>query len=241
MRQEQDRKTIKLVAIGIAVLALIGIALFIVDSQLNKNPYGDNVAIKNYDQKVKNLPNDYKNLFSAMLFEAVKVNLPDVKPGDINGGTIREGSDTQQEVTTGRQYAGSFIVDIESVKQSYRVQYEYSSNPGDGFSSGYPLLVSCLEKDELIYGDFNCKDKQTENSQETDPIIGILPYVTLDYELRAIYDDSGDITLRAQLFLSAADYRSGIEKIVAQRKKSVEQWIRSAGYNPANYVINYIY
>lgn len=57
-------------------------------------------------------------------------------------------------------YFINFIVDIEDLRQSYRVVYRWSDDPqNENIPQNVPALAFCLEENELKYGDFKCKDK----------------------------------------------------------------------------------
>lgn len=240
MNPVYDRKRVVIfIGVTVAVLSLIILFITILSGVFSKNPYGDSVTISNYGQKIKNLPKDYENLITSMLYDMVRHNSSEnIKLTTIGNAVIRSGSDTQ-EASNGR-VTGLFIVDLESIKQSYRVQYEFSIDPNNDTISGYPLLVSCLEKDELIYGNFDCKEVNSDLSQE-DPIIGLLPYTTLTYEIKGTLNDSETVSLQVTVFLSSADYKTGVDAAIEQRKQQVEAWIHSQNLDPTNYSITYSY
>jgi hypothetical protein len=243
MKLSLSRKQI-IALLGVGFI-LVCIGIYVLFQSLNKNPNGDSVSIQGYDKKVKNLPVEYKDSFTAMLFKTIKYNSPEGKTSatitSINDAVIRAGSEKQNTVTAGSQYSGSFIVDIASIRQSYKVQYEYSTNPNDGFTSGYPLLISCLDASELLYGDFHCKDTFSQNNSVTDPIVGILPYSSLDFKIIAIQSSDGKVSLEITLLLSDSDRRSNIDSAIATYKNEAAKWIVSQGYDPTKYTINYIY
>lgn len=55
-------------------------------------------------------------------------------------------------------YVTDFIVDLPSVKQSYRVHDEYYMVP-HRYSNDYALLVTCPHPEDLIYPSFKCTDR----------------------------------------------------------------------------------
>ncbi|MFZ2126014.1 MAG: hypothetical protein WAV04_00700 [Candidatus Microsaccharimonas sp.] len=203
------------------------------------NPYGDEVIIKNYRETVKNLSGDYENLIMSSLYHTIDLNMDNVP--EIQDATIRNDSATQTYEKTDNVYRGSFIVDMESIKQSYFVEYSYSPDPNSSAIGGYAIIVSCLPVDDLIYGDFNCKDSLTIESGDTDPIVGVLPHSTLTYEIKAIANEDSSVRLVITLLLTRVDYNTREAEAVEQYKQEALSWLRTQGYNPDNYSIEYIY
>lgn len=68
-------------------------------------------------------------------------------------GTIRDGS--YKKVSEDNGYTVSFITDIAAIKKSWRVEYTVSNTGNDGST---PVIISCLEPNELRYEAFECKD-----------------------------------------------------------------------------------
>lgn len=231
--------------IGLVILLAITVTgltlLFIVFGPKGGNPYGSEVLIKGYDDNVKNLSTDYENLIMAELSGVIKLNTKDGESvANVKDATLRDGSAQQEYSEEFSIYRGSFVVDIESLKQSYLMTYTYSRDPDSAALGGYPVLASCLPVDQLKYGDFSCKDIETEESGDLNPITTILPYSTLSYSIRAVHDDD-TIRLVVTLFISGADRRSGEAAAVTAYKNEVLDWISSKGFNPADYEITYKY
>ncbi len=235
------KRTALIVTAVVGGLIILGLVITIIAVSLNRSPYDNGVAIQNFDKLVKNLPKERKDAVFAALYEVVKLNNSGEVP-DITDAIIREGSEVQTPAGP-RQYSGSFIVDIASLRQSYLVQYAYSPDANDHFMTGYPLVVSCLPADKLIYGEFDCKNPGFIDSTPIDPIVYILPYSTLSYEVRALTspaDPNGKTTLKITLFLSDADYRTGKDAAIESYKQQALSWIRSQGFNPDNYLLQYV-
>ena len=230
--------------VGILFFIIIGVFIYIAYSNANKNEYGESLSINNYDQKVKNLSKQYKDAITASLYKTVLLNSSnEVKASSIKDAIIRENSDSQDEVIKNEQYTGDFIVDIASIKQSYKVQYTYSKTVDNEVLSGYPILVSCLDVKDLKYGDFKCKDLYVDKSKQDDVIVGYLPYNTLDYRLTG-NTTTGELVINAKLNITPGDLKGSVEsrqKIVAMYKKEVTNWIKSKNLDPSKYTIVYNY
>lgn len=232
---------------GIAAVVMIGLVAgaAAIYNALHKPTYGTGgVAITNYDKKVKNLPDDRKQSIEAALRNTIKLNLPnDTSMPNIDDATIRDGSEQQTELIKNTRYKGTFIVDIASIKQSYRVNYTYSSDPHDSFAVGYPVNITCLTTSELKYGDFQCKSVTSEESKGVDPIVGLLPHTTLSYNLRAD-STSGNLILYARLDIASVDLKGDVaskQRAIAMYKKEVTDWISQQGLDPSKYTIKYNY
>jgi hypothetical protein len=239
LRTLNKKRLFLAIIIIVSVCIVLGIIATVTYNTLNKNPYGQGIVINDFNKKVKNLPSDRVESISAMLYNTVQLNLKDGQEmPNIPDANIREGSEKQDEVTKNAQYSGSFIVDIESIRQSYKVTYSYSKDPNDDFMSGYPVGVSCLDGAEVIYKDFQCKDLTSEESKGVDPIIYRLPHDTLTYRITALEGDDATISLQIDLYLSSVDL-SDSAAAIQQYKLEALTWIESQGFNPDDYQITY--
>lgn len=247
MDQSSKKRLRLIVIIGIIFLVVLAVVLLIVDQVMNKNPYGNYIKIQNYDAKVKNISKDYENKITSSLYDIVVLNLNEEIDGTaVEDAFIRESSEVQNEATRGSRYSGSFIVDIESLQQSYRVQYSYSNITNDNFVSGYPILLSCVNPQDVKYTDFKCKDlTNTETTINTpkDSIVNFLPYSTLSYSLRG--DLTGEsLIIHAELRIASVDMPTDTNErreVIQTYKNMVTDWIRSKGYDPTTYTIEYNY
>lgn len=236
-----DRKKTTLLVVSIVGFFLIvGLVISIIVINLNRSSYGDGVTIQNFDKLVKNLPKERKDAIFASLHLIVSKNTEQVKPApQVKDAVIREGSEEQTAVTPGKHFTGNFIVDIKSLGQSYSFQYSYSTDPNDGFEGGYSIIVRCPTVDELIYGDFNCKNLDSFTEGEVDPIIFLVPYSSLDFEIRAAASPGAKTVLTIKLFLTEADRRTGQDAAIERYKQGALTWIRNQGLDPNNYTIEY--
>ena len=137
-------------------------------SSTNQNEKPNPINITNFDTVVKNLPSTERATLETILASTIKQNtsanitLTSVKDATIRDGTYVQNYDSQKYV-----YSTQFIVDIPSLKQSYKITDKYSPLPPE--QSGlfdYTQLVLCPSQDELIYGSFNCKDRMSTERGE---------------------------------------------------------------------------
>jgi len=222
----------------VVVFVILFIALIFIKPG---SKYGDFIRINKYDTYIPNLPDDRREALNASLYNILKLNSNnDIK--SISDANIREYPIQYNYDEDTKVHSGSFIVDVQSVNQSYLMSYRWSSGSQSSHLSGYTATAACLQPDKLIYGSFKCKDDFT-NSQitnERDPIIEFLPYSTFNYTISASTDKKGEVELNVIIFLYSADTRNGgREAAIAKYKTEVVNWIKSKKLNPENYLINY--
>lgn len=237
----EQNKVFIIMALLVFVLLTTVILVFYFISQ---NQPTTTVSIKNYGDYEKTLPPSERESIETMLFNTIDSNLENIEQQKLDDVYIRDGSYSQELV--GDNYNTEFIVDIESIKQSYKVTNTY---PRQGRQAGqnydYNILVFCLPKQDLKYGEFKCLDRisQEKGLQAADPIASLLPHATLDY-LIEIGDSSAEgdkLNLAVTIYLSQADYNSGVDASIKLRKEAINSWFESHNLNPDNYIINYVY
>jgi hypothetical protein len=133
----------------------------VVISETKSEPAAPSVtAINNPGKLVENLPDSRIKLIEGVLSDTVKMNVSSGTDINVSDAVIRDGTYRQTLSNPSKQvYLTAFIVDIPSLKQSYRVEDYYSPLPAE--VSGlydYANPISCLDEKELIYGDFNCTE-----------------------------------------------------------------------------------
>jgi hypothetical protein len=114
-------------------------------------------SISNYNEYVRNLSSEERSLLESALYNVIVFNLRGTDPMNISDIQIRKDS-YRQELVSPDLYITEFIVDIASIKQSYRVWDAYSLAGSGAYMGEYPQLILCPTAEELIYGDFDCKD-----------------------------------------------------------------------------------
>lgn len=148
--------TIGGIVMGVVILILVVVTLVNV---FRKNPYGPETRIDNLSQSYNNLPQNQKDMIFAQLYQAIAENVGDGEEVPSKGALIRDGTAKYDYNENTRVYDGDFIVDIASVKQSYRVQFEWSPNKNSQELGGYPVMILCVPKDLQIYeSSGSCRD-----------------------------------------------------------------------------------
>lgn len=231
----QLEKKQKIIIIStVIIFVIIFILLFFIQPT---NKYSDEISIKNYDKYISNLPKDKRDSINNSLYKIVKNNL-NSNNLNVNDANIREGSNNYNYNEALNINSGSFMVDMQSIKQSYLVSYEWSSDTKNDNLSGYTTSITCLSSDKLIYGDFNCKDDSSLNTNR-DPILNYLPYSRFNYVVTATMDNY-KANLNVDIFLFLSDTENGErENSINKYKTEVIDWIKSINLNPDNYLIKY--
>ncbi|PID33179.1 hypothetical protein CR969_02045 [Candidatus Saccharibacteria bacterium] len=169
-------KRLKYLIISIIIFLLIVIVSVVFYlSQPKENPYGEELTISNLSDytKGKFQDPDALNKIKHELFKQVKRNSnTDIQNDSVKDIMVRDGSFSQTYDNSRKYNLVEMIVDIESLKQSYLVNYEWAGEGGkdDGFGQ-YGILVSCLPVDQLIYGDFDCQDLGSDMRGSSKPYV----------------------------------------------------------------------
>ena len=118
----------------------------------------EDYPVKKLDQVAQNLPREEILNIQRQIGYTLRLNRVSGDHGDI---IIRKNSYRQTMTNADKLiYQTDFIIDLPKVKQSYQVKDSYSPLPAE--TSGlydYTTLILCLDKSQLIYGDFNCNDR----------------------------------------------------------------------------------
>lgn len=118
----------------------------------------EDYPVKKLDQIAQNLPREEILNIQRQIGYTLRLNKVSGDHGDI---VIRKNSYHQTMTDQDKLiYQTDFIIDLPKVKQSYQVKDSYSPLPAE--TSGlydYTTLILCLDKSQLIYGDFNCNDR----------------------------------------------------------------------------------
>ena len=118
----------------------------------------EDYPVKKLDQVAQNLPREEILNIQRQIGYTLRLNKVSGDHGDI---IIRKNSYRQTMTNADKLiYQTDFIIDLPKVKQSYQVKDRYSPLPAE--TSGlydYTTLILCLDKSQLIYGDFNCNDR----------------------------------------------------------------------------------
>lgn len=229
----------KIIAIILAIPLLIILLLIINQPRLPK----DGTNIENLAEYDKNIPVTKRNLVLQNLYQTIKLNLkeneiPPTRGAKIRANTFKTETDRKKDYTN-----TSFIVDIDSLHQSYLVQYHWSNNPKNpDMPQDYPELTSCLSNpDDAIYPEFICKDTFRSGKNAYEIISNYLPYFR--YKDPKVKNDPGNTVVYNAFYRIESSGKPYIELIVVTNndplleKKYIEEfhnWIKFQGVNPTD-------
>lgn len=145
---------------GGVIVGIIAIILLVISLKeiFHKNPYGPETKIDNIEIVDKNLPRDQKEQVFANLYTVLGYNLGGEEPPK-DGALVRERTVEYGYDEATKIYAGSFVVDVAEVEQSFQVQLSWSPEKNNPNLGGYPILITCVPKSLRIYeGQTGCID-----------------------------------------------------------------------------------
>jgi len=241
--QVNSKKKLLVIALSFVLLVIIVSAVYWYVNGRN-NPEGDSLVIKNLGTYTQGKPSnkDTLNYIEHALYTTVNLNVDEpVKDKSIQDVMVRDGSFSQEYHNDKSIHTVKFIVDIESLKQSYDVSYQWSDT--DKYSPNldeWGTAVRCLPKDKLIYKDFDCKDMFSEMSTTADdPVLAkILPYEGNFYAIRYYSGDKeGNTIISVQIMTNTTGERT--KKQFDIYKKEAQDWLISQGVNLNDYVLIY--
>jgi hypothetical protein len=246
--QPADSRKKLLIVIGIifGALAIITVVIALVNQLLTKNEYGDAIKIQNLDQKVKNVSDEFKDGVEATLYNVVKKNVePSVNLSKLDDAFIRDGSDSQDYEEGDTIYSGKFIVDMESIKQSYLIQYTYIQKGGSIEGLTDRVVITCVEEKDLKFGAFKCEDPVTQQAGKNDSIIQHLPYSNFSFNIAADATKGDDnLIIKVALRIPESDLKGDLaskQAVVAMYKNEVTKWLTSKNITPSDYTFEYNY
>lgn len=240
--QQISRKTILLIAGGFFLL--IGLVIMAALFQLqDEDPYRERLEISNLDEYTEGKPTDEERIryIKHNLLTVVNLNSDETIESDsIDDIRIRDNSFSQEYDQETTLHHVEFIVDIESIKQSYNVSYEWVDNQDEWRAMDETgTLVTCLPINELRYGDFNCKDLLTEQSGETDPVLERLENTPISpiFKVYGQIEDNGSKKIIIQIL--ANNYTQRAREQFDDYRKEARDWLNEQNVDLDTYTIEW--
>lgn len=235
-----EKKQIKPVVLVIMIFEIVFVVFVVltIRNLMQKNAEVPNISIDNYSVipellvvGEKNsgatfeLDETKKSVIESVLYDEILFN----SVGNIyNGGAkIRDGSAYNVYINELNIYVLNFIVDIEDLEQSYRVVYRWTDKyPNENIPQNVPGLAFCLDKDELIYGDFGCKDGYNGHGADT-VVYDLLKNKTFT---NAVLSLSGDVyngePLMINIYVDSDD-----DSVRADATEEISSYLDSVGFD----------
>lgn len=195
------------------------------------------VDIKGYSSAASDAPKGLEAMVKVSLADIVKKNNPDKAGLESITPKVRDSSYTATPPNSDGIIQAKFFVDIESLKQSYLVLISYYKDTADKFAG--PPSVRCIEnKDDLIYGDFNCQEiTPVDDTLSKDALLSKLPHKDPLYYISGYVDSEGAKHVIVDIDLNT--YSEATRKMFHERKEQSLQWIKSQDVNPDEYLIEW--
>jgi hypothetical protein len=226
-----DRSSKFRLAIIIYAIASIGLAIVIILLSIYFSDNGNNVNLIGTDKLGKSYNNDQLADIKRSLFTIIQKNT-DKSKHDISA--ISDAYIREKSITTIKDESSTivrFLVDIPSLKQSYRAQYTYTEGKRSSTSvSDNETSVECPNLSELIYGDFSCKDNSSIQQNETDPLLKLLPYDNPVKGFRISKTNDGSIEIFSY---------SCLDKNATKAQQTANAWLKNKGIKLENYTVIY--
>lgn len=230
-------KKIILLSSGVAFVVIIIILALV--NIFSNNKQEDIIDIANFKDHVTNLPSTERDNIEQALYDVVKLNNGGINEASINDATIREGS--YEQSFDNDIYSTVFIIDLPTLRQSYQITNFYSSSVQ---LTSYTMLATCLDENQLIYGDFECVDKiLLEQGGKGGGLMRFLPFIVPHYTVEMGYYEKGrltplDIEIRIwKVEIEESDKEADV--LVDYYKQEINDWIVDSGFDVANYKFNY--
>lgn len=148
------------VNIGLFLVEIVFIVFMIVSFNyvLNMGTPKLDLGVEGIEQDIDGLPGKGKEAIEHSIYQTVAMN-SDSSSLQKSGVYVRESSLINNYYENIDVHYISFIADIPDEEQSYGVAYLWSDKEENEYiSSDYSAVVFCLSDEQLIYGEFNCKE-----------------------------------------------------------------------------------
>ena len=110
------------------------------------------IEIENGGEVTSAIPDEYMENFKKTLWELISSNVDNIDKNVIDDVVIRDG--TYEEVINDNVKSANFIIDIDSIKQTFAVSIGWSENSKDGPDNN--VSIECPPVDEMKYPETVC-------------------------------------------------------------------------------------
>lgn len=217
----KNQKIIALICIQAIVILIIVICANVF---LGEKQYA---TIQNNNETEKQIPDSVKDFVSDNIWRALVSYDANVKQNRVNDISVREGSLETEENSDG-SIGASFIVDIDSLKQTFLIKTGWS---GDG-AVVYEVNVECPTRDLMKYPETVCVTPYNDSYS----LDLYLPYEITD-------GDGEDAEVMAYIEGNEADGVIDVEMVPCwdtdEIQNEVDAYLDYTGIDLSQYDINY--
>lgn len=226
MKNLSRSQKIGLVVLG-QVLVVVTLVLLVQGLTKEVNP----VEVVGDDKVGAELPQDAQEFIAENIWEVVKSNVAEFNQNDITDAVIREGTYEEREMEDGSVRA-NFIVDIDSLKQSYTISTGWSKDK----RIVYEVVVDCPPIQQMKYPETVCYGMYNN----TYSISLYLPYIVNPEG----YDVEDDEVLAPNIYIDADEDKKIVEVMVSvcdadKFKQEAMNYLDSIPVDFSDYTIEY--
>lgn len=216
----------KFLTILMLQIFLIIVIVSVVNISLTRQD--NRVAI--YNNAHNNIPIDKWEAIKQKLWYVIKVNIANVDENYLDDIAIRENSylESEDNIDGAKVYEASFLVDIDSLKQTYRVTTRWSKSK-DVIFSDPPTSIECPPKFLMKYPETECRGMTTTTAS---PQL-YLPYSKKNDDGITIYDITQDNTSSKTIKVLVWDCE------YEKNKTAADEYLQSTGIELEKYNIVY--
>lgn len=244
--EEQPKKKVNPIIIAAIVVQIIFIivAALSIKQILESNQPELKVEVTGLTSEIPGLTENSKDSIEHAVYRAVSDNSPS-KNIEKSGVDIREGSLINKYYEDANINYVSFIADVPNASQSYQVAHIWSSDGKNKYvSPDINVAVTCLPKEQLVYGDFECDHKQDDHKK--DIVMMIIRAVggkldtdsdndlLLTLEPGTNYDNF-KIKINYALCESMCVCKKATEEDKQRALAMYDEFIKGLGYNPEDF------
>ncbi len=238
MKIDREKFNIRMIIWVSVIIIVLPLIVFLFANIFKKNPYGNELRIDNFSDIFPNAPEDTRDSVFAGLYGIVEKNMENSDSSLMpeSGALIRDGSWSNQYDEEQNLHIGKFIVDIDSVKQSYSGYFKWSNDKNNPYFYGNYVGFNCISEQDKIYEDFVCIDQYSDSSVEKFPITKQLPitveYYSENYSSYTKYFIGYVLIDDEKIVLKITDYTGGNYDNAISK-------IKELGFDPNDYEIRY--
>lgn len=229
------------------IMAIIGIVTIV--NQINDRNKKDAIYISNLSSCSQNMQKPLEESMRTNMYNQIKAandyNKKETLPR--YESVIRDGSCTETDLTSnsinGKESKSKetvAILDIPEAQQSWKITYHWVKD-GEPILTDLGTIVTptCLAKEELVYGDFNCEkilSLAQYGTDKYDPILQYMPYEGKGFEL-TYNPDTREVNAVIVVRPSQKDNQELLKNLQGQ----VEYWFSYRKLDINSYNVKYTY
>ena len=226
----------KILFSAMAIVAILAIlfALFLIPDKIAESKY---LNITNLDYALKKSPRNINSKQKTEIKQVVSWTLKDndesIQLKNIKDAKVREESFNFKASTKepDGDYEIFFLVDIPSIKQTYRLTHVYKKK-----GNTTKTYADCPLKQDLIYPDFTCGDRFYKRGQERDEIFKITPTYQDNHgfriKARQNRDKDGKLVIMIKVLSAIPEKQAAIKSLA-------REYLEKKGIKLENYTIIY--